>query len=66
MGSAIDLVDLFYMGDRNGAADYLRTHAWSTQVLGTEDAFAANGFTLEDDEMANFARGSGYLTATLS
>jgi len=66
MGSAIDLVDLFYMGDRNGADDYLRTHGWSTEVLGAEDAFAANGFILGDDEMATFARGSGYLTATLS
>lgn len=63
MGSTIDLVDLFYMGERNGAGDYLREHGWSTHVRSTEDAFAANGFVLGDDEMAAFARGSGYLTA---
>jgi methyltransferase (TIGR00027 family) len=63
MGSVIDLADLFYMGERSGAAEYLRTHGWRTDVRSAEDAFAANGFTLPDEEMAAFARGSGYLTA---
>lgn len=63
IGSPINLSELFYMGERNGAADYLQTHGWRTVVLTSEEAFAANGFTLPDDEMASFAAGSGYLTA---
>jgi methyltransferase (TIGR00027 family) len=65
IGSTINLAELFYMGERNGAGDYLKAQGWSTDVINTEDAFAANGFTLPDDEMASFASGSGYLTATL-
>lgn len=65
IGSTINLAELFYMGERNSAGDYLKAHGWNVDVLNTEDAFAANGFTLPDDEMASFASGSGYLTATL-
>jgi methyltransferase (TIGR00027 family) len=64
IGSTINLVELFYMGDRNSAGDYLKAHGWNVDVRSTEQAFAANGFTLPDDEMAAFASGSGYLSAT--
>jgi methyltransferase (TIGR00027 family) len=63
LGSTINLAELFYMGERNSAGDYLTTHGWHVDVRSTEQAFAANGFTLPDDEMAAFAGGSGYLTA---
>jgi methyltransferase (TIGR00027 family) len=63
IGSAINLAELFYMGDRNSAGDYLAAHGWHVDVRSTEQAFAANGFTLPDDEMASFASGSGYLSA---
>jgi methyltransferase (TIGR00027 family) len=65
IGSTINLAELFYMGERNSAGDYLKAHGWNVDVLNTEEAFAANGFTLPDDEMASFASGSGYLSATL-
>jgi methyltransferase (TIGR00027 family) len=65
-GTDINLVDLFYLGERNGAADYLTGHGWTTSVRTTAEAFAANGFTLPDDDFLSFGGGSGYLTATLS
>jgi methyltransferase (TIGR00027 family) len=63
IGSTINLAELFYMGDRNSAGDYLTAHGWHVDVRSTEQAFAANGFSLPDDEMASFASGSGYLSA---
>jgi methyltransferase (TIGR00027 family) len=64
IGSTINLAELFYMGERNSAGEYLKARGWDVDVINTEDAFAANGFTLPDDEMASFASGSGYLSAT--
>jgi methyltransferase (TIGR00027 family) len=64
VGSTINLAELFYMGERSSAGDYLKAHGWAIDVRSTEEAFAANGFTLPDDEMAAFASGSGYLSAT--
>jgi methyltransferase (TIGR00027 family) len=64
IGSTINLAELFYMGERSSAGGYLKAHGWHVDVRTTEQAFAANGFTLPDDEMAAFAAGSGYLSAT--
>jgi methyltransferase (TIGR00027 family) len=66
IGSDINLAELFYLGERNSAADYLGTRGWDVDVRRTEQAFAANGFAMPDDEMATFGGDSGYLTATLS
>jgi methyltransferase (TIGR00027 family) len=60
-GSNIDLADLFYLGERNGAADYLSERGWRTDVRNIDDAFAANGFERPDDELSWM--GGGYLTA---
>lgn len=65
IGSNINLAELFYTGDRNPAAEYLTGHGWRVDVRTTEQAYAANGFTLPDDELASFGNGSGYLTAIL-
>lgn len=65
LGSDINLSELFYTGERNGAADYLAGHGWRNIILPTTDAYAANGFELPDDELAGFGSGSGYLTSTL-
>ena len=64
IGSNINLAELFYTGERNSAADYLRTHGWQVDIIKTADAFAANGFELPDDELAGFGGDSGYVTAT--
>jgi methyltransferase (TIGR00027 family) len=63
IGSNINLAELFYAGDRNSAAEYLGSHGWSVEIKTTEEAYAANGFGLPDDELASFGGGSGYLTA---
>jgi methyltransferase (TIGR00027 family) len=66
IGSNINLAELFYSGDRNPAADYLKDHGWHIDVQTTSQIYAANGFELPDDELASFCAGSGYLTATLA
>jgi methyltransferase (TIGR00027 family) len=65
IGSNINLAELFYTGDRNPAADYLGARGWRTHIKTTEQAFAANGFEVPNDELASFGSGSGYLTAAL-
>jgi methyltransferase (TIGR00027 family) len=65
IGSNLNLVDLFYSGERSSAAAYLSSHGWGTDVRTADAAFAAHGFTVPDDELAAFAgKNSGYLTAT--
>jgi methyltransferase (TIGR00027 family) len=66
IGSNINLAELFYSGDRNPAADYLKDHGWHIDVQTTSQIYAANGFERPDDELASFGAGSGYLTATLA
>lgn len=65
LGSDINLAELFYTGDRNTAAEYLAAHGWHVDIRTTEEAFAAHGFDVPDDELASFGEDSGYLTATL-
>ncbi|OBH02025.1 SAM-dependent methyltransferase [Mycobacterium sp. E2699] len=65
IGSNINLAELFYTGERNTAAEYLIGHGWRVDIRTTEQAYAANGFQLPDDELAAFGGDSGYLTATL-
>jgi methyltransferase (TIGR00027 family) len=64
IGSDIDLAELFYTDERNGAADYLNTQGWQLEIINTEEAYAANGFELPNDELAGFGTDSGYLSAT--
>jgi methyltransferase (TIGR00027 family) len=66
IGSNINLAELFYSGDRNPAAEYLKDHGWHIDVQTTSQIYAANGFALPDDELASLGGGSGYLTATLA
>ncbi|OBB68418.1 class I SAM-dependent methyltransferase [Mycobacterium sp. 852014-50255_SCH5639931] len=65
LGSKINLAELFYTGDRNTAAEYLAGHGWQVDIRTTDDAFAAHGFEVPNDELASFGEDSGYLTATL-
>ncbi|MHA3023529.1 class I SAM-dependent methyltransferase [Mycobacterium sp. BMJ-28] len=65
IGTGINLAELFYTGKRASAATYLRTHGWRTEVLRSDDAFAAHGFAQPDDEWRTFGGDSGYLSATL-
>lgn len=65
IGSSIDLAELFYTGERNTAAEYLAARGWDIDIRTTEQAFAAQGFAVPNDELASFGDASGYLTATL-
>ncbi|OBK16899.1 class I SAM-dependent methyltransferase [Mycobacterium asiaticum] len=65
IGSNINLAELFYSGERNTAAEYLTGHGWQVNVSNTEQAYAAHGFAVPDDELASFGDGSGYLSAIL-
>lgn len=62
VGSDVDLMDLFYSGERNTACDYLRGHGWQVTVQPTRDAYAGHGFTYPED-LAELAGDSGYLSA---
>jgi methyltransferase (TIGR00027 family) len=66
VGSKIDLAALFFTGERNSAAEYLTGHGWRVDIRTTEQAFAANGFQVPNDELTSFGGASGYLTATLA
>jgi methyltransferase (TIGR00027 family) len=63
-GSSVDLLDLFYTGERNPAGDYLASQGWDITLLASDAAYAAHGFEFPQ-EMAALTGGSGYLSATL-
>lgn len=65
IGSNINLAELFYTGERNSAAEYLTGLGWRVTVRNTEEAYAAHGFVVPDDELAAFGSASGYLSAVL-
>ncbi|MEM6108543.1 class I SAM-dependent methyltransferase [Mycobacterium sp. 050272] len=65
IGSKINLAELFYTGDRNTAGEYLGERGWRVDITTTEQAFAAQGFQLPQDELASFGGSSGYLSAVL-
>jgi methyltransferase (TIGR00027 family) len=65
IGSNINLAELFYPGERNTATEYLAARGWQVDVRSTEQAFAANGFELPNDELSPMGSSSGYLTAIL-
>ncbi|MEZ0351720.1 class I SAM-dependent methyltransferase [Mycobacterium sp. pR1184] len=66
IGSKINLAELFYTGDRNVAGEYLSERGWRVDITTTEQAFAAQGFQLPQDELASFGGSSGYLSAVLA
>ncbi|BDY29976.1 class I SAM-dependent methyltransferase [Mycolicibacterium mageritense] len=64
VGSDVDLMDLFYSGDRNTARDYLGGHGWKVTIQSTREAYAGHGFDYPED-LAELAGDSGYLSAVL-
>ena len=65
MGSSINLTELFYMGDRNTAGEYLTSKGWEVTIRPARKAYALNGFKVPEDELTALAGDSGYLTAIL-
>jgi methyltransferase (TIGR00027 family) len=66
MGSSINLTELFYMGDRNTAGEYLTSEGWEVTIRPARKAYALNGFKFPEDELTALAGDSGYLTAILN
>jgi methyltransferase (TIGR00027 family) len=66
IGSNINLAELFYTGERNTAAEYLTAHGWRVDIQTTEQAFAAHGFEVPDDDLSRLGGSSGYLRAALA
>ncbi|MFV8166339.1 class I SAM-dependent methyltransferase [Mycobacterium sp. 134] len=64
VGSDVDLMDLFYSGERTAARDYLTTLGWDAAVQPTRAAYESHGFPYPE-ELADLAGDSGYLSATL-
>ena len=65
MGSSINLTELFYMGDRNTAGEYLTSKGWEVTIRPARKAYALKGFKFPEDELTALAGDSGYLTAIL-
>ncbi|CRZ16083.1 class I SAM-dependent methyltransferase [Mycolicibacterium neworleansense] len=64
VGSDVDLMDLFYSGERTSARDHLTTLGWDATVQPSRAAYESHGFDYPD-ELADLAGDSGYLSATL-
>ncbi|MUM29613.1 class I SAM-dependent methyltransferase [Mycolicibacterium sp. CBMA 295] len=64
VGSDVDLMDLFYSGERAAARDYLIAQGWDATVQPTRAAYESHGFAYPE-ELADMAGDSGYLSATL-
>ena len=61
----VDMSELVYHGERNHVIDYLTTHGWDVTASGTPELYAANGFTLPDDETGAAMTNIIYISATL-
>ena len=62
----VDMSELVYHGERSHVIDYLTTHGWDVTASGTPELYAANGFTLPDDETGQAMTNVVYVSATLS
>ena len=65
-GLDIDVGELVWLGERRQAADHLTAAGWRLTQYTTEEAYAANGFTLPDHQAIKAFRGAvSYLSAEL-
>ena len=62
----VNTAQLVYPGEReNDVIDYLTTHGWEVAASGTPELYAANGFTMPEDETGQTMANVVYLSATL-
>jgi methyltransferase (TIGR00027 family) len=61
----VDMSELVYHGERNHVVDYLTTHGWNVTASGTPELYAANGFTLPNDETGAAMTNVEYISATI-
>jgi O-methyltransferase involved in polyketide biosynthesis len=60
------MTDLVYHGERSLVADYLAAHDWRPAAHTTTELYAANGFTLPDDELIAPFADLSYISAVLT
>ena len=65
-GFDLDMTDLVYHGERSLVADYLAAHDWRPAAYTTTELYAANGFTLPDDELIAPFADLSYISAVLT
>ncbi|KUI09760.1 SAM-dependent methyltransferase [Mycolicibacterium acapulense] len=62
-GQNIEMGELIYHGERNDVVDYLTARGWDVTTQSMPDAYAANGFTFDEDSTIGFFSDMSYLSA---
>jgi methyltransferase (TIGR00027 family) len=65
LGLNVDMKELVYHGERSHLIRYLEAGGWQVSADAVPDLYAANGFTLPDDEQAAAMADVKYITAIL-
>jgi methyltransferase (TIGR00027 family) len=65
LGIAVDMKELVYHGERSHLIGYLEAGGWQVTADDVPDLYAANGFTLPDDEQGAAMADVKYITAIL-
>jgi methyltransferase (TIGR00027 family) len=65
LGITVDMKELVYHGERSHLIRYLEAGGWQVSADDVPDLYAANGFTLPDDEQGAAMADVKYITATL-
>lgn len=62
-GHDIEMGELIYHGDRNDVVDYLTERGWDVTTQKMPDAYAANGFTFDENATIGLFTDMSYLSA---
>ncbi|RAV17131.1 SAM-dependent methyltransferase [Mycolicibacterium sp. GF69] len=62
-GHEIEMGELIYHGDRNDVVDYLSDRGWDVTTQKMPDAYAANGFTFDEQSTVGLFSDMSYLSA---
>ncbi|UUO01219.1 class I SAM-dependent methyltransferase [Mycolicibacterium novocastrense] len=62
-GQNIEMGELIYHGERNDVVDYLTDRGWVVTTQKMPDAYAANGFTFDEDSTIGWFSDLSYLSA---
>jgi methyltransferase (TIGR00027 family) len=65
LGITVDMKELVYHGERSHLIGYLEAGGWQVTADDVPDLYAANGFTLPDDEQGAAMADVKYITAIL-
>lgn len=62
-GQNIEMGELIYHGERNDVVDYLTDRGWDVTTQKMPDAYAANGFTFDEESTIGLFTDMSYLSA---